>query len=1200
MGIWSYLFPGDEGVLADLFWSSQQASSGISLNKQIWRGTSGDDIISFSQEFFSFNPFQSEVYLNEGNDSVRTRGTPSGTKFFLGDGDDFFTALDGLRFSRIESGNGDDTIWIKESLFDIEGLFSSVLATEAGSDFILIEKDDGLADSRAAIAGGGIFSGDGDDRIVIRGNGLLVQSSGSSLTYADGSTSRDGLINLGEGKDFLGIEKWIAPPPTGSMSAGSSPYLLDSDIDLGGGDDTADLRSLDFSSSTGVLIKGGDGYDVAILPLNISTAPNWLQGFEAFTYTINSGNGTASVITGNGALQEGVTLSAGNISGDPDGNGSITAYQWYLNNAVITGATSATYTTSSTGFGNYRVDLTYIDGQSYAATVASADRVVSKINNGDGTVGAISAQGNAAFSEGVTLVAAAVTGDPDGASTITGYQWLLNNAAITGATAATYTTTATGFGNYRVDISYVDAQAFASTVSSADQAVSKINNGNGTAGAISAQGNAAFSEGVTLVAGSIIGDPDGNGSITAYQWYLNSAVINGATGSTYRTGATGFGNYRVDISYVDGQSFAATVASADQVISKINLLVTTALGYAVKNGASSPLSITNAGAVAGPVAGWSAFAAAATVSGYDLYWKNTNGSYAKWFLNSSAAQISSAVISTATFLQDETNLGVDLDGDGTTGLTFSPSPSTLGTVTLGSTQLGYAIQNGVASPIQISFSGQFASTSTPGAGWSALAAAATGNGYELFWKNSVTGQYVIWLLDATGNLSSGALLSTSELLIAETRLNTDLNGDSSTGLSFSASTLTIGAVTLGTNQLGYAIKNGAASPIQVSFSGQFASSANPGAGWSALAAAATGNGYELFWKNSVTGQYVRWLLDATGNLSSGALLSTSEVLIAETRLNTDLNADGSTGLTFSPGPSTLGSVTLGSTQLGYAIRNGTASPIQISFSGQFASTSNPGAGWNAIAAASTVSGYDLYWKNTNGTYAKWALNSSAALTTGTLLTAANIYNEEVSSRFDLNQDGTIGPLAIQLGTSQNDFLTGGPFKATFGLGGNDTLISGSPYSQGFDILIGGAGDDTYTVAAGRNALIADFGSSLGSTNRLTALGIGLFDLNSVASTIDNQKTLVIENEFTRTLVYFYDWQNPVNRIQTISLSDGNFTFQQIQSTISSLGSSIIDYTWAGWGAYLGDNGLANIGLSQPGAVDSLASYYQSVSALGQV
>jgi hypothetical protein len=480
MGIWSYLFPGDEGDLADLFWSNRPISSGITLNNQVYTATNKDDTVNFAQPSlfdFSFNPYQSEVKLLEGNDSVRTAGTSSGTKFFLGDGDDFFTALDGLRFSRVEGGAGDDIIWIKESFWDREGLYRSILTTDSGNDYILIEKEDRLTDSRAAFFGGGIFAGDGDGKLIIRGNGLLSQSSGSLLTYSDGSTSLDGIINLGEGSDFLGIEKWNAPPTTGSLSTGISPYLLDSDINLGAGNDTADLRSLDFSSSTGVLIKGGDGYDVAILPLNISTAPNWLQGFEAFTYTINNGNGTAGAIAEIGALQEGVTLSAGNISGDPDGNGSITAFQWYLNNAVISGATSATYTTSSTGFGSYRVDLTYIDGQAFATTVVSADLVVSKINNGNGTASIITAQGNATFLEGVTLLAGNINGDPDGNGSVTAYQWYFNNAVINGATAAAYKTSATGFGNYRVDISYIDGQSFTATMSSADQLVSKGSDG---------------------------------------------------------------------------------------------------------------------------------------------------------------------------------------------------------------------------------------------------------------------------------------------------------------------------------------------------------------------------------------------------------------------------------------------------------------------------------------------------------------------------------------------------------------------------------------------------------------------------------------------------------------------------------------------------------------------------------------------------
>jgi hypothetical protein len=299
------------------------------------------------------------------------------------------------------------------------------------------------------------------------------------------------------------------------------------------------------------------------------------------------------------------------------------------------------------------------------------------------------------------------------------------------------------------------------------------------------------------------------------------------------------------------------------------------------------------------------------------------------------------------------------------------------------------------------------SPTNPGAGWSAIAAAASGTGYELFWKNSVTGQYVRWVLDATGNYSSGALLSTPELLTAESRLNTDLNGDSSTGLTFSAAAQPIGNLTFGSNQLGYAIRIGAASPIQVTFSGQIASSSNPGAGWSAIAAAASGTGYELFWKNSVTGQYVRWVLDATGNYSSGALLSTPELLTAESRLNTDLNRDNITGIgVLSPVTSTINGLSLGNTSFGYALQSGANSAIPISLFGQLVSDSNPGEGWRTIAAASSGTGYELFWRNTlSGQFVRWNLNSNGAFTGGGLLSNLELVNAESSIGFDLTGNG---------------------------------------------------------------------------------------------------------------------------------------------------------------------------------------------------
>ena len=138
-------------------------------------------------------------------------------------------------------------------------------------------------------------------------------------------------------------------------------------------------------------------------------------------------------------------------------------------------------------------------------------------------------------------------------------------------------------------------------------------------------------------------------------------------------------------------------------------------------------------------------------------------------------------MSAAQLLQAETSLGYDLDGDGQKGLTYAVGTATIGGVNLGNTQLGWAIKNGTNPSIQVTYGGAYTSASYPGAGWSAMGAAADGAGFDLYLKNTGTGQYVRWLLDATGNLSSGAILSTSELLLAETRLNTDLNGDSSTG-----------------------------------------------------------------------------------------------------------------------------------------------------------------------------------------------------------------------------------------------------------------------------------------------------------------------------------------------------------------------------------------------------------------------------------
>lgn len=114
----------------------------------------------------------------------------------------------------------------------------------------------------------------------------------------------------------------------------------------------------------------------------------------------NIGNGTPGAITGDGAFQEGVTLSAPAVTRDPDGmptNPNYT-YQWFRNNIAITGATAKTYTVPSNGAGTYRTSIAYTDAKGFRTSLSSANQEVSQqvypsIGAGERLQGRISARG---------------------------------------------------------------------------------------------------------------------------------------------------------------------------------------------------------------------------------------------------------------------------------------------------------------------------------------------------------------------------------------------------------------------------------------------------------------------------------------------------------------------------------------------------------------------------------------------------------------------------------------------------------------------------------------------------------------------------------------------------------------------------------------------------------------------------------------
>ena len=266
--------------------------------------------------------------------------------------------------------------------------------------------------------------------------------------------------------------------------------------------------------------------------------------------------------------------------------------------------------------------------------------------------------------------------------------------------------------------------------------------------------------------------------------------------------------------------------------------------------------------------------------------------------------------------------------------------------------------------------------------------------------------YNINLSSSTATVTTGTVTTTITDVAPSTQPPA---GTPPTINSFDSISGPINGVNLGLTSFGYAIRQASGSTIQIKLSGRFVSPTNPGAGWSAIAAApeSAGTGYELFWKNSDTRQYVRWVLDASGNYSSGALLSTSELLAAESRLNTDLNRDNITGIgVLSTVTSTINGLSLGNTYFGYALQSGANSAIPISLFGQLVSDSNPGDGWRTIAAASSGTGYDLYWRNTlGGQFVRWNLNSNGAYTSGGLLSNLELLSAESSIGFDLTGNG---------------------------------------------------------------------------------------------------------------------------------------------------------------------------------------------------
>uniref|UniRef100_UPI0029317BA9 Ig-like domain-containing protein n=1 Tax=Pedobacter gandavensis TaxID=2679963 RepID=UPI0029317BA9 len=219
---------------------------------------------------------------------------------------------------------------------------------------------------------------------------------------------------------------------------------------------------------------------------------------------------------------------------------SATSYQWYKGGLAISGATSQTYTATTTG--EYSVKVSSTTCQSEAS--AAVEVVVNPV-----PVAEITVTGDKTFCDGGSVLLTA--------SSATSYQWYKGGIAISGATSQTYTATTTG--EYSVKVSSTTCQSEASA------AIEVVVNPVPVA-EITVTGDKTFCDG-----GSVLLTAS---SATSYQWYKGGIAISGATSQTYT--ATTTGEYSVKVSSTTCQSEAS--AAIEVVVNAVPVAEITVTG----------------------------------------------------------------------------------------------------------------------------------------------------------------------------------------------------------------------------------------------------------------------------------------------------------------------------------------------------------------------------------------------------------------------------------------------------------------------------------------------------------------------------------------------------------------------------------------------------------------------------------------------
>ena len=344
-------------------------------------------------------------------------------------------------------------------------------------------------------------------------------------------------------------------------------------------DGTADTDITDAADSTYTLVAADEDKTVKVQVSFTDDAGNEETLTSAATDAVASlpNNPATGVPTITGVVQVGETLTAETISiADADGlDNAVFSYQWLADDADISGATGKTYALTEADEGKtVKVQVSFTDdaGNEETLTSAATDAVASLPNSpatGVPTITGVVQVGETLTAETISIA------DADGLdNAVFSYQWLADDADISGATGKTYALTEADEGKtVKVQVSFTDDAGNEETLTSAaTDAVASLPNSPAT-GVPTITGVVQVGE--TLTAETIgIADADGlDNAVFSYQWLADDADISGTTGKTYAlTEADEGKTVKVQVSFTDdaGNEETLTSAATDAVASLPN------------------------------------------------------------------------------------------------------------------------------------------------------------------------------------------------------------------------------------------------------------------------------------------------------------------------------------------------------------------------------------------------------------------------------------------------------------------------------------------------------------------------------------------------------------------------------------------------------------------------------------------------------